>query len=275
MKRALRGCVAALTFLAAPLAAGDETDAAAPDAAPSEVEFSLGGSGFYGPISGYVQVPLGGNPGTTSSRRPTLHELGIDDAAFWDVTGRVQWRHFGVFAGYTGLDLSSVGTLSESLVTHGVAFAAGSPFKTSIQLDAGYLGAGWKFDFLEGRLEVSPRIAVTILNFDYSLESPSARAARNYRDGAVQLGADAAYQLGHGFALEVDGGASLPIPHMPQLAAVTGRVAYKMFPEAPVHATVFLGCGERWIDFEDSQEVPNKIHVRSGPLLTGGLTISF
>ncbi len=226
MKRALRGCVAVLTFLAAPLAAADETDATPPDAAPSEVEFSLRGSAFYGPISGSLQVPLGGNPGTTSGKRPTLHELGIDDAAFWDVTARVQWGAVGVFGGYTGLDLSSSGTLSESLVSHGVAFAAGSPFKNSTQLNVGNLGAGWRFDFDQRRLEL-------------------------------------------------DGVASLPISHMPQLSGVTGRLAYHLFPTSPVHATLFLGCAGRWIDFEDSQTVPNHISVRSGPLLTGGFTVSF
>jgi len=275
MRRALRGCVAVLTFLAAPLAAGDETDAAAPDAAPSEVEFSLRGSAFYGPISGYLQVPLGGNPGSTSGKRPTLHELGIDDAAFFDVTGRIQWGHVGVFGGYTGLDLGSSGTLSESLVSHGVAFAAGSPFKNSTQLNVADLGAGWRFDFDQRRLELFPKIDAAILDFSYSLDSPGASASRAYRTTAVRLGAEATYDLGHGFGLEFDGVASLPIPHMPQLSGVTGRLAYHLFPASPVHATLFLGCAGRWIDFEDSQTVPNKISVRSGPLLTGGFTVSF
>ena len=255
------------------LAFGARADDAAPE--PSAVEFSLRGSAFYGPISGYVEVPLGGNPGSSSPRRPTLKELGIDDAAFYAVTGRLQWGHVGVFGGYSGLELDSSGTLSESLVSHGVSFPAGSPFKSSIQLNVANLGAGWRFDFAERRLQVFPWIDVAILDFSYSLDSPGARAARAYRTTAVRLGAEATYDLGHGFGLELDGGASLPISHMPQLSSVTGRVAYHLFPTSAVRATLFLGCAGKWIDLEDSQTLPNHISVRSGPLVTGGFSLSF
>jgi hypothetical protein len=267
---ALRACAAVLILLAAPIARADDGDAA-----PSELEFSLRGSGFYGPISGYIQVPLGGNPGTTSSRRPTLKELGINDAAFYEVTGRLQWGHIGVFGGYSGLDLSGSSTLSESLVSHGVTFPAGSAVKSSTQLNVGNLGAGWRFDFDGRRLELFPKIDVAILDFSYSLDSPPLRAARAYRTTAVRLGAEGSYDLGHGFGLELDGVASLPIAHMPQLSSVTGRVAYHLFATSPVRATLFLGCGGKWIDFEDSQTVPNHTSVRSGPLVTGGFTVSF
>ena len=270
MSRALSACAAALTLLVAPFAGADGTDSA-----PSPLAFDLRAAAFYGPVSGYVQVPLGGNPGTTSPRRPTLHELGSDDAAFYEVTARLRWGRLGLFGGYSGLELSGSGTLSQSLVSHGVAFAAGSPFKSSTQLNVANLGAGWNFDFDEGRLELFPKIDVAILDFSYSLDSTPVRAARAYRTTAVRLGAEATYDLGHGFGLELDGIASLPIPHMPQLSSVTGRLAYHVFPTSPVRATLFLGCGGKWIDFEDSQEVPNHISVRSGPLVTGGFTLSF
>jgi hypothetical protein len=270
MSRSLGACAAALALLVAPFAHADDVDAS-----PSAFEFSLRASGFYGPASGYIQVPLGGNPGTTSARRPTLHELGIDDAAFYEVTGLLQWGHVGVFGGYSGLELGGSGTLSESLVSHGVAFPAGSPFKSSTRLDVANLGAGWRLDFDGRRLQLFPKIDVAILDFSYSLDSPPLRAARAYRTTAVRLGAEGTYDLGHGLGLELDGVASLPIPHMAQLANVTGRLAYHLFPTSPVHATLFLGCGARWIDFEDSQTVPNHIHVRAGPLVTGGFSVSF
>lgn len=268
---ALRVCAALLILLLAPIARADDTDPA-----PSELEFSLRGSAFYGPISGYVQVPLGGNPGTTSSRRPTLKELGIDDAAFYEVTGRLQWGHVGLFGGYSGLELGETSTLSETLVSHGVTFPAGSPIHSSIQLDVANVGAGWRFDFDGRRLQLFPKIDVALFDFSDSLDSTSAaHAARSYRDVAVRLGAEASYDLGHGFGLELDGDASLPIAQTPQLANVTGRVAYHLFPASRVRATLFLGCGARWIDFEDTQEVPNHVSVRSAPLLTGGFTVSF
>jgi len=82
---------------------------------------------------------------------------------------------------HSGLELSGSGTLSQSLVSHGVAFAAGSPFKSSTQLNVGNLGAGWKFDFDAGRLELFPKIDVAICKL--SLSSPIDRA-RYQRHGS-------------------------------------------------------------------------------------------
>jgi hypothetical protein len=270
MTRSLEVCAAALSILVASLARAD--DVGAP---PSAFEFGVRASGFYGPASGFIQVPLGGNPGTTSPRRPTLSELGIHDVALYEVTGLVRWGHFEAFGGYSGLEFDGSGSLSQSLVSHGVSFAAGSPFKSSTQLNVGNLGGGWKFDFDEHRLTLFPKIDVAILDFSYSLDSPPQRAARAYRTTAVRLGGEGSYDLGHGFGLELDGVMSLPIPHMAQLASVTGRVVYHLFPDAPVHSALFLGCGGRWINFEDSQTVPNHIHFQAGPLLTGGFSVSF
>lgn len=271
MRRAAAAC-AVFACLAAPEARAEDT---APSPTGSPLELSVDGSGFWGPIEGYIQVPAGGHPGTTSSRRPTLHELGIDDAAFYEVTARLRYGQFVAFGGYTGISLDSSGTLTESLVSHDVSFAAGSPFTTTTDLNSGYLGGGWRFDLDGGRLQLLPRIDVAILDFSYLLDSPGARAARAYRPVAVRLGAEGSYALGHGFAAELDGVASLPVGQMPQLASVTGRVSYSLFPAGPVRLKVFLGTGGRWIDFKDAQTVPNHIHVASGPLLTGGFSLSF
>src|SRR6266571_3550066 len=67
---------------------------AADEVAPtdgSKLHFSLEGMWLYGPVSGYMQTPSGGKTGTTSSKRPTLKELGIDNASVFDaeLTGEI------------------------------------------------------------------------------------------------------------------------------------------------------------------------------------------
>jgi hypothetical protein len=270
MRNSLAVCTAALAFALAPAAGAEE-----PQPEPRDLELEVSASGFYGPISGFVQVPLGGEPGTSSLRRPTLEELGIDDVTYYEVTGRLRWGHAAVLGGYSDTELDGSATLSESLVSHGVAFAAGSPISSTVHLDVGNLGAGWRFELDEGRLALFPKIDVAILDFSYSLNSPGASARRQYRSTAVRLGAEVAYQLGHGFALELDGAASLPIGHTPQLANVTGRIAYHSFPTARVRPTLFLGVAARWLDFEDSQTLSNDIEITAGPLVTGGVALSF
>jgi hypothetical protein len=269
--RALVACVALAAWLA-PVARAD-SDPNAP--AKSEFEWTFRGSGAWGPVDGYVQVPLGGNAGTSSSRRPTLHELGIHDAPSYQLELGFRWDHFVAFGGYDGLDLDSSGTLAQPLVSHGVAFASGSPFKSSIGLNVGHVGAGWRFDFADGRLRLTPKFDVAILDFSYLLDSPGARAARDYRVTAPRLGFDGSWALGHDLSLEIDGVASIPIPHLPQLPSVTANLCWTPI-QGPVRVGFFLGTGARWIDFEDSQHpVPNHTHVSNGPVVTGGLNIAF
>lgn len=270
MRHCLALCAAAFAFSAAGLAAAEE-----PEPEPNALELTVGASGLYGPISGFIQVPLGGGPGTSSARRPTLKELGIDDATYYELGGRLRWRHFVVLGGYGDLELDGAATPPESLVSHGVAFAAGSPVSSRVHLDVGHLGAGWRFELDDGRLALLPRFDVAILDFSYSLSSPGANASRQYRSTAYALGGEVAYQLGHGFSLELDGAASLPIANTPQLASVTGRVSYHLFPTGPVRVTAFLGAAGRWFDVKDSQAMPNHLEIRAGPLVTGGVSLSF
>ena len=272
-RRAL-GVAAALLAGVAASARGDEAGAE-PNAPPSEFSFELRAAGFYGPVDGYVQVPAGGNPGSSSSRRPTLHELGIDDAVSYEIDGRVWWGHLGFFAGYNALDMTGSSTLTQSLVSHNVLFPAGSPTKSTVDLDVPNFGAGWRFDFDDRRLELFPKINLVLLDFSYSLDAPGLHASRSYTDFGVGLGAEARYRLPHGFSLEFDGVFPLPISHTAQVANVTGRVAYSFLQSSPVRPTVFLGLGGRWINFKDSQTLPNHTSVSSGPLLTFGVAVDF
>ncbi|HTO71375.1 MAG TPA: hypothetical protein VMR31_16050 [Myxococcota bacterium] len=265
-----RACAAALLCGAGAARADDS--APAPE---RPFEFGLRASGFYGPIDGFVQVPLGGNPGTSSSRRPTLSELGISDAAFYEIQGRFRWDDFVAFAGYSGLDLDGSSTLDQPLVNHGVLFPAGDHVRSSFSFNVPNFGGGWRFELDDRRLTLMPKLDVALLDFSSSLDGTAAHSSRGYTVTAVRLGLEGAYQLGHGFTLELDGVASIPIPHWPQIASVTGRVSYALFPTAPVHSSVFLGLGGRWIDFKDSQALPNHIDLRSGPLATFGFTVSY
>ena len=275
MQESLAALVAVLVLAVASLARADEPGPGAGSTLLGpDLELGIDAAVLYGPIHGFVQVPLGGNVGTTSPHRPSLDELGIHNAVLWDVSPRLRWKNLLLFGGYSGLELSSSGVLSQDLVSHGVAFAAGSPFNADIQLNVGNAGAGWIFAFDDGKLRVTPKVDVAILDFSYSLDSPGASAKRAYRVTAGRLGLETSYELPYGFALELDGVASIPVSDWPQLAGVDARVKYR-FSVGPVHPALFLGLGGRWIDFHDSQTVPNHINVSTGALVTGGVSVSF
>ena len=166
-------------------------------------------------------------------------------------------------------------TLTQPLVSHNVLFPAGSPTKSTVDLDVPNFGVGWRFDFDDRRLELFPKLNLVLLDFSYSLDAPGLHASRSYTDFGVGLGAEARYRLPHGFSLEFDGVFPLPISHTAQVANVSGRVAYSFLQSSPVRPTVFLGLGGRWINFKDSQTLPNHTAVSYGPLLIFGLSADF
>jgi len=105
---------------------------------PAERGFSaaLEGSGAYGPVDGYVQTPAGGAPGTTSGKRPTFQELGIDDFVSAEGSLNLGWRAHGLYAGGRLLRLDGDSTLNSGLVSQGTTFPAGTSVKSRVQLDS-------------------------------------------------------------------------------------------------------------------------------------------
>src|SRR2546426_471163 len=69
---------------------GARIRAAESEPADPLVTITAEGGVFYGSVGGFLQTPNGGAPGTSSSHRPTLHELGIDDAVLYEAGLRAQ-----------------------------------------------------------------------------------------------------------------------------------------------------------------------------------------
>jgi hypothetical protein len=221
-----------------------------------------------------MQVPAGGQPGTSSPQRPTLGELGIHDAAFYDVSLEVRLRQLDVFAGAQFIRLDSSGTFDAPLVSHGVGFAAGDPFNTRDRFDWYRIGAGWRFELLPERLALSPKIEAALLDFGYDLSGEGLQAQRGYAKACVRLGIEADYRLTRVVSLQLDGSAALPLSNMPQIANVLGTVRFDLFPDSRLmKAALFVGGGAEWIDYEDNQDLPNHVRANLGPFVTAGFSV--
>lgn len=230
----------------------------------------------YGWVDGFLQTPAGGEPGSSSLRRPTLEELGIDDAFFYDVQATVRWRHLELSAGWQGMGLDGSGTLSETLVSRDQVFAAGTRVHSQTDLDWFRVGAGWRFEALEGRLAWVPRVELAVMDFSYELSGGGQAVDRSYAKGALRLGMEGRYRFNRVTSLFLDLGGSLPLSNTPQIATVTGGVQFDLWPgQRRVHPLAYLGVGAQRIDYEDNQELPNHIRVDVTPYLTAGLGISF
>src|SRR6476646_6749457 len=79
--------------------------------------FSIEGSYRYGSVDGYVQTPTGGDPGTSSAKRPSLSEIGIDNASIYDAQGIVAFRNEEFYLGGQYIHMSGSDTLHENLIS--------------------------------------------------------------------------------------------------------------------------------------------------------------
>jgi hypothetical protein len=96
---------------------------------------SFDGSFRYGNISGFLQIPKGGGPGTTSNERPTFHEIGINQAPVGSTALTLEWGNHEIYTGANFIRLSGKDTLASTLISNGATFPAGSSVDASVQLD--------------------------------------------------------------------------------------------------------------------------------------------
>ncbi len=61
---------------------------------------------LYGPIDRFVQTPKGGNPWSTSSKRPTFEEFGFDTISIYEGSIRADWDIHSIFDGAQIIRLS-------------------------------------------------------------------------------------------------------------------------------------------------------------------------
>jgi hypothetical protein len=250
----------------------------AEDGEPSDspITVTIQGSANFGAISGFLQTPTGGRPGSSSKQRPTFEELGINDAWFYDARLDLQWHRLRLYGGYQFVRLDGSATLGQPLVSRGVSFAAGEGVNSHNQLDWSRIGAGWKFRFLDDRLEVVPEAEFALFNFGYSLSGRSESVIRDYVKGAARLGVETTYNFSRFVSLSLDGGGSLPLPNTPQIAVLAGRVNFRLLSSSHrVNPKLFVGGGMEWIDYQDDQRLPNHIKAEIGPFIGGGLMLGF
>lgn len=103
---------------------------------PGETGFaSVDGEFRYGNIQGFVQIPRGGGAGTTSSERPKFDEIGINQAAIGAPSLTLGWNNHNIYGVARIIRLSGSDVLSETLISNGATFPAGTHVSGNTRLD--------------------------------------------------------------------------------------------------------------------------------------------
>jgi hypothetical protein len=230
---------------------------------------------LWAPVNGYLQIPLGGGAGTTSSQRPTFHELGIDDMIAGDGEARVALWDNTLSAGAQIIRLSGDATLREPLITHGVSFAVGEQLHSDVQLDWYRVAYGYRFDLGDhgGRLHSLPRIGAVLFDFSDTIRGANATARRSFRNANVLFGLEMTWDPEKW--LEVGFSTLIAPPISPRTPYVLfGGIGARLFFVGDVDRGIFglIGVGIERIEFDDQQKpVPNHLVFFAGPVITAGI----
>jgi hypothetical protein len=241
------------------------------------MDFSIAAAYLYGPIDGYVQVPAGGERGTTSKHRPTFGELGIDRVSAFDFTVKRHWDRNVVFVGGQFDQLTGKAVLDSDLISHGDTFAAGTAISSRVVADWAHLGYGRQFDLNRtGQWTLTPSAAAAIMVFDYELRGGSQSVSRSYVKPTFQVGADLEWNPNNGpFALSLSLDLTPPLPDLAWIDEESIKASYRLLRRGNTDLRASLGVVFQQIRFEDRQTVSNHTSIDLGPMFMAQMELSF
>ena len=254
--------------LLTPLAATAEQPSA-----PPPLRVSITASLWIASLDGYIQTPLGGQFGTTSTRRPTISELDQDGITGLGVaTASLLFREkHEIIISYTGLERRGSTTLERDLVTHGQSFPSGSRVNSSLEMPL--IRIDYRPRWLQGKFRgwtLTPVIGATRLDFHYRLDSPdtTGNANRHYDLYYPHYGAVVAGRLGHHVSTEFELLGSVGLSHVASLDADI-RLLVHFIDESDFNASLVFGVRGMWFHYRDDQDdEQNDIRIRVGSFST-------
>jgi hypothetical protein len=234
-----------------------------------------------GPSDGFLQTPRGGEPGTSSSRRPTFDELGVGTTTELGIAAATTWRRHEIAFEWDLMLLGGESVLARDLVSQGDAFPAGTTFESDSWIGTYRLGYRYRIDVpLWGceRLVVKPGVGVTALDVNYQTTGSNFRDTdRSYMHGGPHLDLGVAWRPGGSSRFVVEARASQTLAFVlgdsNRMDILEGRLRLKYEPN-PCWNLIFE-TGWRRTDWRDNQDMPNHIHVEYGPWFGFGLGVHF
>lgn len=239
--------------------------------------FWLGADYRAGHADGHVQVPAGGEPGTSSVHRPNLNELGIDSTRFATVDLGYRWGSNELFLGYQCAELEGSNRLHEQLITHGETIPAGSLVTAEILLTT--IDLGYRYHFRRGDFDLAPAVGITFFGFNYQMSAEDGMdTERTFTKMAPMVGLSAEWRPDDGpFALTAVLSTTVAwADGLPHIAREEILVSYRVVQDKR-SLTAYFGLGLEQVQYDDGykQDFANQIDVNFGPMFIIGLQFAF
>ena len=211
----------------------------------------------YGAVSGYMQTPLGGTPGTATPKRPTLEELGIEETTFTGISiqkGLAEPTR-RLYMWLISIDMAQSGILGSSF-TMRKEFNAGEPYRvhTAYRLSA----VGVERDYRE---RLTLRLELFFMDFGTTLRTPQRVVKRGYIKPAIRAGM--------GLRLPWLPAELMAMATAPLSSSSPSLFTVELSTEAALTHSLTAGMAVDYLllDYEDDQTLPNHLRLELGPAL--------
>ncbi len=228
-------------------------------------------------LDGFVQVPRGGAPGSTSPERPELEELGIESSSLYEARISYERQRARLYAAARVLAPSESTTLERDLTSNGETFPAGTEIDSDIMLGAYRAGIQWRVRSPWRALELWPALELYLMNLTYDIEAESltGQADRSMTRANGRVGLEAEWSPASRIVLDAGLFVSLPLAESPRLTSFEAGVSYRLVEAPGWFAALRLGLGFEHLEFDDHQSVPNRFEIDLGPTATAGIILGF
>ena len=243
-------------------------------------EYSIKGVYNFGKIDGYVQIPKGGQNGTTSIGRPTFDELGIDHISYPEVQLQAKWDKFAIHGNINYQSFKGNGTIKEDLITHSKEIPAGSHMSTKHKYISYTLGASYDL-YNINKLTVSPLAEFSFYNFKYSYSATTPdgnniSSKREFNWGQGNYGLKFSYQGTDKFKMDLTMKAGIPVNSLRQYYDISLMNSYTLYNNGTNKLNLLFGIGYEKLEFKDKQkDKQNHMDHKISPVYKAGFEFTF
>lgn len=226
----------------------------------------------YNHLSGYSQIPKGGNFDTSSVKRPSFSEVGEKHESFYTIAGGLSFKTLFLDLTYARFHPHGNTTLKAPLLTHAQLIPQNAAFHMDSHFSLSDLKLGKPFCWQKTMF--SPFLKGDWLKYRYEFNAPPKSSERAFSAFAPGFGLKVQQKLSQNITAEAEVSATLNLTNLNVYKGELG-LAYALYQKSHLAISPRIKAGLLEIDFQDNQPFPNHVRYESVPYGSVGLEIEY
>ncbi len=233
----------------------------------------------FSSIDGFVQIPKGGQFGTTSDKRPTFEELGIKRINYPELTLATKWENFGLYLRIKYNSFKGDSILSSDLKTHDIQLKKGDKISTRHLHNFYTLGLSYDFPVTK-KFTIIPKIDFSAYQFSYKFSATGSKIVNNderkFNAGTIRVGGKIKYTYNENLIFSLNSMYHIPHDSIKSSLETSLVASYNLYRNENKELNLLVGLSYDQFKYKDTQkDMQNFINYKSKPIYKLGLEFKF